>query len=441
MLLRVILQNMLSYREPTQFDMFPNPKRQQLSHHVIDGTINTLKLAAIYGGNGAGKSNLIYAMGFVQNFVLDEFFISNTDLSKYVHALTDDHATSLSMLIEFSIRGKYYIYEIEISKDGVIEKELLKVSGLGKKRSKTIFTRTRSQISFPRAPKESLQKAIDTLLESNPSSSTLSLNKRFPIMDSEDVKNAIDWFEHNLKIVPLHADIKYIITLMHQNQELLTFSKNTLDSIDLGINGLRTQEQPIDEYYKSHPQIQKEFDKEILKGSTSDSFGVTTFKDSKPNFDVIVENGINKIRELVFAQKGSHGKEYEMGISSQSDGTIRLLMLMPVFYSLMRDDVTVFVDEINFPIHPILIKALIRSFSLNERTKGQLIFTTHEVELMEGDILRADEVWIAEKSDGNTSLYSVNEFRPHKNFSLKSGYMEGRFGGVPYIERLINQLS
>lgn len=441
MLLRVILKNILSYREQTQFDMFPNPKRKQLSNHVIGETIKTLKLAAIYGGNGAGKSNLIYAIDFIKGFALDEFFLSNLDISKYIHSLSDhDRDDSMSILLEFSIKGKFYIYEVEISREGQIEKEMLKLSGLGKKRSVVVFTRKINKITFQKTPKDTLQKAIDVLLDSNPTSSTLSLNKRFPILDSEDVRNAILWFEKYLYIVPLKADIKNIISLMHQNKDLMDFSKKTLQSIDLGIESIRTQEDTIDENYMSHPQAQKEWDKDALQKQASDEYGLTTFRYKKPYFDLVVENGVKKIRELILSQQGKNGERYDMGIDSQSDGTIRLLMLMPVFFDLLNDDVTIFVDEINYPIHPILIKALLRSFSSNENTKGQLIFTTHEVELMEQDILRPDEVWIAEKKEGSTMLYSVNEFKPHKNLSMKSSYLDGRFGGVPYIDRLISQL-
>lgn len=440
MLLRVILKNILSYREETQFDMFPNPKRVQLNSHVMAADVNTLKMAAIYGGNGSGKSNLIYAMDFIKQFAINDSFIDTTDITQYLHALSDGNkSASFSILVEFSIFKKYYIYEIEISKDGTILKESLKQSGLGKKRHTAIFDRERNSIKFQQNPKTNLKNAIDKLLENNSKSSILSLNQRFPILDVEDMKNVYTWFEDHLQIVPLKGDIKYIISLMHQNKDLLEFTQQTLKSIDLGISDIRTHEETLDDFYLSHPQIQKEWDKSFIQEKASEKYGLTTFRSSKPFFDIVVDNGLKKVREMVVSQLGENGKEYEMGIESQSDGTIRLLMLMPLFYDLFNMDITYFVDEINYPIHPLLIKALIRSFSSNPNTRGQLIFTTHEVEILERDIIRPDEIWITEKKDGNTMLYSVNDFKIHKNLALKSSYMEGRFGGVPYIEHLIEQ--
>lgn len=94
---------------------------------------------------------------------------------------------------------------------------------------------------------------------------------------------------------------------------------------------------------------------------------------------------------------------------------------------------TIIVDEIDHSIHPILIFALIKFFA-DKSTKGQIIFTTHETCLLNQKVLlRADEVWFAEKIEGATKLYSLNDFKEHNTISVENGYINGRYGAIPYI--------
>ena len=97
MLLRVILKNFLSFDSEMQFDMFPNMKRTQLSNHIYTELcdINILKQAAIYGSNGAGKSNLVKALEFIRAFALDKDFIKSIELEKFYFLLKELNTKSL----------------------------------------------------------------------------------------------------------------------------------------------------------------------------------------------------------------------------------------------------------------------------------------------------------------------------------------------------------
>jgi hypothetical protein len=94
------------------------------------------------------------------------------------------------------------------------------------------------------------------------------------------------------------------------------------------------------------------------------------------------------------------------------------------------------IDEIDNGIHPLLIKLLIRYFG-ETNTVGQLIFTTHETPLLnQQELLRADEVWFTEKKSGETQMYSLNDFKYHKSLSIENGYLDGRFGAIPFLGSL-----
>ena len=125
-----------------------------------------------------------------------------------------------------------------------------------------------------------------------------------------------------------------------------------------------------------------------------------------------------------------------MKISSQSDGTVRLLTLIPALYCAMFLNRAVFIDEIDNSIHPNLIFELLKFFGHN-KSNGQLIFTTHTTSLLnQQELVRPDEIWLTEKSNGSTRMYSLNDFKLHHTLNIENGYLDGRYGGVPVIEEI-----
>jgi len=114
------------------------------------------------------------------------------------------------------------------------------------------------------------------------------------------------------------------------------------------------------------------------------------------------------------------------------------LNLIPALFDAIEKGYTICIDEIENSIHPSLISALVSFFS-KSNSKGQLIFTTHETELLnQQKLMRPDEVWFAEKHEGDTKLYSLNDFKEHNTINIKNGYLEGRYGGIPFIGKLGN---
>jgi AAA15 family ATPase/GTPase len=127
MLLRLILKNFLSFNSEMQFDMFPNIKRTQLSNHIYTKlhSIPLLKQAAIYGSNGAGKSNLVKALEFLRAFALDKDFIKNIELEKFTYLLKENAGKEpVSLAVEFDYQEHLYFYEIEVNKKSVIKENL-----------------------------------------------------------------------------------------------------------------------------------------------------------------------------------------------------------------------------------------------------------------------------------------------------------------------------
>jgi AAA15 family ATPase/GTPase len=124
-------------------------------------------------------------------------------------------------------------------------------------------------------------------------------------------------------------------------------------------------------------------------------------------------------------------------LEEESDGTVRLLDFVPAFKNLISSEKVYIVDEIERSIHPLLIKELVKKFSLDNKTRGQLIFTTHESNLLDQEIFRQYEIWFVEKDlNGSTDLYSLSDFKEHKTIDIRKGYLNGRYGSIPFLGNL-----
>ncbi len=96
------------------------------------------------------------------------------------------------------------------------------------------------------------------------------------------------------------------------------------------------------------------------------------------------------------------------------------------------------VDELDRSLHPILSKTLVKMFNEPKINKNnaQLIFTTHDTILLDAKMLSRDQVWFTEKDKSMTKLYSLSDFRSREDESSQKGYLQGRYGGIPFINGL-----
>jgi AAA15 family ATPase/GTPase len=433
MLLKFKVKNFLSFHEEAVFDMFPNVKREKFQHHIYtDMEVPLLKQAAIYGANGSGKSNFIKALIFLREFITRDNFLKSADLDDYIFQLAAERSQTISFEIEFLHKDKYYIYSVDISKKEVSEK--LSFSGLGKAEDELLFERNANSINSPYLQNESSAKQ---LLSMNPQFSLLPLNLRFPVLSSNDVKNVYDWFSEKLNIVVINSIIPTLINLLSQQPKILSFANKVFENIGIGIKKIEINDTPFEKWVANQKNATKFQD--ILVQEKEPDF-VSTIENNRNVFNVSIQKGIKTVQELLFDQFGQSGYHTEMKISAQSDGTMRLLTLIPALYSAMYEQKTVVIDEIDNSIHPNLMFELIR-FYANNKSNGQLIFTTHTTKLLNlQELVRPDEIWLTEKSEGNTKMFSLNDFKLHNTLNIENGYLDGRYGAVPFVKDLSAEL-
>lgn len=433
MLLRLLIKNFLSFDDEMQFDMFPNNKRTSLASHIYTGnSVPVLKQAVIYGPNGAGKSNVVKAMEFIKAFAINKSFLQNIEVDKFFYRLKPDFDKSpISLLVEFENNKKCFIYSIEI---GIkeIKQEMLCESFPHEGKVHVIYNREGNKIEFAEDIKvdEAILNATHKLIRKNPLSSVMALNKEFPIIQDMRCYMAASWFEKKLEIIGVNSIIPALIDLLRTNEKLMEFSKELVPSLAVGVQDINVLDEDFELWAQHHIQLASALPEGLDKIKN-----LSLNTNNTPVLSIQAENGAKKVYQLMFEHLGKNGFTGSLDASSQSDGTIRALTLLPALYFASKIGKTVFIDEINCCLSSTMVKGIVSYFANTESTNGQLIFTTHDNQLLdEKNLLRSDEVWFVDKKGGASLLYSHNDFKEHHTISMMRGYNEGRYGAIRFID-------
>ena len=435
MVLRLIAENLTSFKEAVEFNTFPSSKSHSHENHKITcGHATALRMSAIYGANGAGKSNLLQALNLLQTLVKTETLRKIDFYDDPTFKLDSQCSGKPSGLaVEFYNNNVFY-YHVEFTLEEIVLEELL----LSKK-SKDIplFTRKRTDISIDsnyigKGISEQFQDALKRLVR--PDMLLLSFLGKYYSSESPLVVDAYQWFMKNLQLVlpdMFHGFVPHMIDTDSEFSELVN---RTLPELKTGIDKVIVKKELIaEEDVKSGKLIQ--LVKQAKEHPGEPQTTRNRFTDDVVN--VIFENGNVYLKTLVAVHRNLDGSEVEMSLHDESDGTRRLIEYMPLLYAIIQKDMVYVVDEIERSIHPIMIKDIVRKLSESTTAKGQLIFTTHESGLLDQNIFRPDEIWFAQKdAEQATQLYPLSDFNIHKTANIENGYLNGRYGGIPFLSNL-----
>ena len=329
-----------------------------------------------------------------------------------------------------AVDKEVYFYTAEIGDSGV-QKETLRTSGT-KHPGEMIFERCEGVVTFRDAITEEVSSIVDNWVQQHPFSSLFTVNSSVRLLKDKAINASRAWFGDKLKVVGLNSFHPDIITRLKNNPEQLRFASEMFREIGLGLSGLEVKTEDFDQWLASNPH-----DEKILTRTEKmpEDMVLSEIVDNRTVSAISLENGIRKVSHLVFEQAGVEGYSAKMGIQSQSDGTVRLLILAPYLYAAVHEGMTLVIDELDNSIHPHLVRGLVKYFAEAD-SNGQLVFTTHETCVLSQSILRPDEVWFVGKSQGESHPYSLNEFKIHNTISIENGYLAGRFGAVPFIGSL-----
>lgn len=437
MLLRFVVKNLYSFKNETEFNLFPSSRATHHLHHKIKcGHAEALRFSAIYGANGAGKSNLIKALTDLRSFVSRGSIIGNL-FQYYKFQLAKECINEpVSMAIEFSFESTVFYYSVEFETDRVNYESLSVSEG---EKDKLVFERKSNgtqTISFGKEYMKNKKNVFfSNVLEEkllNKESLLLSFMAVNYPDEIKEIKEAYSWFIDKLVIV--QSDGLKGLTIAHfldVNADMMKLLQDLLPGMKTGISSLSIVPTVMEE-----DKIPQDWVKE-LKATPGTARVIPSNYDSRITASIIYENGRIVLKELQPFHQLSDGSTVKMPINFESDGTIRLIEYTPVIYLVLNQDCTVLIDEVERSLHPILIKEIITKLSESETAKGQLVFTTHESCLLDQDILRPDEIWFAQKDqDQATQFYPLSDFNIHKTANIENGYLNGRYGGIPFLSNL-----
>jgi len=445
MLIRFIIENVLSFGEKKEFTTIcSNNHIKTLKHHKYNfEELNLLKLSSIYGANGAGKSNLIKAVALFQDFVVNQKMSYELKQSAFKF---NPKTIPQGLAIEFIEQDTPFYYGIEFIDDIIVSEELY-ISGLGNKDDKLIFHRTTDKNknieikfldAFENDEKSQILKSVlidDKFIKHNETILKILANRENKFL--QDIKKAYNWFESTLQIITPEYRPKALSHRIEKDIDFGKYAKDIMCSFNIGINSLETEKIEIDDFFgKDNPN---EIEKMLKLIDSAPSKGVVRRKFHNRKYETVFIKEEDKVwvKSLKLSHQGKNAKNVLFELDEESDGTIRLLEFIPAFYELVNENKVFLIDEIERSIHSLLIKELVKKFSLDENTKGQLIFTTHESNLLDQEIFRQDEIWFVEKDDtGSTDLYSLSDFKEHKTIDIQKGYLNGRYGSIPFLGNL-----
>lgn len=427
MLIEFKVENFRSFREIQTFSLIASNADKTLPSNVImrdlPGLSNTkyLKGAAIYGGNASGKSNLLEAISFMGTFVSnsatqlkpeDEIDVQPFLLDKNSH----NKATRFEITVQ--IRGTRYQYGFAATRERVMEEYLIAYpKGFAQRwferrynALEQAYNWSNSTTHFP------LDRALRD--KTRPNNLFLSVGPQF---NNEQLTVIYEWFRKDLRFLNLGGDIPFSATytagLLEAGEEArVSRIRKLLESADFGITGMSA----------SHAEVLPKdlMPEHILVGPSL--------------LDIDTQEDILNLYEVKLSHHAEGIEDPFLNFSNESAGTRRLFALAGPWLDILECGYTVFIDELETSLHPILIREFLKllfSEQINQHG-AQVIFTTHNPFLLDNSILRRDQIWFTEKApDGATHLYPLTDYQPRKSESLAKGYLSGRYGAIPFIPK------
>jgi len=441
MLVRFIINNVLSFGEEKEFNMLPMARLRTLKEHKykLDG-LEVLKMASLYGANGAGKSNLIKSLIMLEELIIEERVLVNFSDNKKFKFIKEEKAQTF--IIEFIQNEKVFIYGLEIFNNIVLSEELY-LSGLEKKEDRLLFERTTDietkKISLNIPLLKSVEgKILKSVIEKNLSKANKTIFKLLTTLDNPDlleINTALQWFEESLVIVTPNAKPSALAHKIDSNKNFKIYTEDLMKSFHIGIDNLEVEKKSLEEFFGENDL--KKLDTIVEKLNSSKNKMIALQINNGQEIIIAKEEKDIYVKKLQIGHTGKDNIKAMFDLEEESDGTIRLLDFAPAFQDVMNNKKVYIIDEIERSIHPLLIKELIRKFSKDIKSNGQLIFTTHESNLLDQNIFRQDEIWFAEKDkNGCTDLYSLSDYKEHNTIDIRKGYLMGRYGSIPFLGNL-----
>lgn len=440
MLVKVIVDNFLSFNKETELTMIPSNKTRKISEHKINvKSTSVLKYAVIYGANASGKSNLIEVFQFIKYCVEKAIPAEATD--KFCKVSESNSNRPSLFELQFTIGEEFYAYGFSLMlSTRTIESEwLYKLYQNGTQ--KTLFERKKgkkpvigAKVSLTKSDEAKLTTYLEDYDENSNSLFLTVMNRGKKYAANSKIaffKEIYQWISRNLIVVTPNTSLRSF-EYYYDNTSLNSIN-NLIKTFDTGITEINIVEISMEELSKELPKpIFDDIIKNIKEKSENErniEFKISMRSD-RSFFNIEVKKGKEpKITTISL----KHGESfYNFKYEEESDGTRRLFDLLDMLLN-KSDDTVYIVDEIERSLHPKLTFKFIDLFDqIHASQNMQLIFTTHESSIMDQELFRRDEIWFVERNNKNISnVYSLDKFKERYDKKLSKAYLEGRYGAIP----------
>jgi uncharacterized protein len=417
MLLRFRFSNYRSFWAEQELSLVAGPLNDRTNGvlEVPGLKERVLPVAAIYGANASGKTTVLRALQFTDRVIHDSHRLWEPEQPIPLEPFAGEGSeTPTRFVVDFIHAGVRHQYGFAVNSAAVLE-EWMHVYPNGKKQ--TWFNRRAgSPISFG----EKLageNRVIEQLTRNN----SLFLSAAAQ-NNHEMLLPVYNWFWNTFRFVVGERNVVSRLTAeMCNDSETRAGIVRLLNVADLGIADLSIT-------------AGKAPEKLGEKGSTSwEEIARSMLPDEATRKTVKLLHRIN-------------GRLLPFDLEQESAGTLAYLALLEPLVEALGTGGVICVDELDSSLHPLIATEIMRFFEdPAQNPKGaQLIFNTHDTNLLNTGILRRDQIWFTEKdAKGESHLYPLTDFKPRREENLESGYLQGRYGAIPFIhsDEFVNSLA
>ena len=414
MLIQFSFKNFNSFKDEATLDLSATKMTEFSERVVIVGSEKILPVAAIYGANASGKSNIYNAFEYMFDYVAESFMYGDEEEkfeeyrpTPFLFDSTSADAES-SFEVYFTLPGdkaeKTYNYGFCINKEGVTEEWLNSKAKTARKYS-TVFYRSTPDneldlSGFPKSSRDNIQVALEKQVL------IISLGAKLKVGKCKAIR---DWFLANK-----FADFGNPFTNFFMSRRL---PKGFVED--------KNVQQKVVEYFASFDEHIKDFRVEKVP------------RDGESKEDAYKINALHKMIDS--------DKMAEIPLGMESAGTLKMFALYPELQEVLEKGSVFFIDELNARLHPLLVRNFLLTFLNPEINKNhaQLVFTTHDTWQLSNQLLRRDEIWFVEKdANGVSTLYSLADFvdedgtRIRKDESYEKNYLIGKYGAIPTLKSI-----
>ena len=428
MLIEFRFKNYRSFRDETVLSMEASGINSLKKSLIpLSSKIKLLPSCAIYGKNGGGKSNVIRA------FWLAVQFIRNAQRTQHDRAIIpvrpfslNDYSKNDPTEFEFvySSNGVRYWYGFSATREKIFSEYLYHAP---KGQKALIFDRKEQNFSFTE------DKSKRTLIGKMVAENQLFFSVACTMNDAACV-SAMQWFRNEVYFSRDYSDIPGQILEYAEDKLMLKAISDYAKAADLGI--LDVQLEINNKEVRSDGPLPTDIPEDF---KTELSQFIRALSETSSDGTILLQlQEVSAQASHQGVKKDGKKDNFYLDLSDESDGTRKLMALAPAIESALRTGGILLVDELEKELHPQLINFVVAKFQSKDSNKNgaQLIFTTHNTELLSLEYLRKDQIYFADKqnSDGSSELYSISEFSTRTSDNIRKAYLVGKYGATPNIE-------